>query len=336
MATAPNGYHNNNGILVRPSTKHKSVLEAYLLVIPLGLIGAHHFYLRRPFFGLLYFFTFGLLGVGVIFDLFRLPWLVKDANNRIENPQLEDKRRTDDAYLLWFVFGLLGFQHFYLKRPSLGFLYLFTFGIFGFGWLRDICFLPSDVKNANNEKKDESTETKSTLMTYAFSLWFTGILGGHHFYLRRYFFGFVYFFTFGLAGVGYLADIIRVPILVMRKNKEITTGSRPKKTLDDAYLLWFPLGILGLHHFYLNRPVWGLVYFFTFGLFGLGWLVDLFRIPFLLKTCNSEIDHSSTLSYLPLETVLLIQATSFLRRTQLCTVSIHLLTKTYFFFSMCF
>ena len=46
------------------------------------------------------------------------------------------------------------------------------------------------------------------------------------------------------------------------------------------------MGLLGLHHFYLNRPIWGLIYFFTNGLFGVGWLVDGFRLPCLLKDCN--------------------------------------------------
>lgn len=36
-----------------------SLIEAYLLMIVLGIFGAHHFYLKRPRWGLLYFFTFG-------------------------------------------------------------------------------------------------------------------------------------------------------------------------------------------------------------------------------------------------------------------------------------
>lgn len=36
-----------------------SLIEAYLLMIVLGMFGAHHFYLKRPRWGLLYFFTFG-------------------------------------------------------------------------------------------------------------------------------------------------------------------------------------------------------------------------------------------------------------------------------------
>jgi len=45
-----------------------------------------------------------------------------------------------------------------------------------------------------------------------------------------------------------------------------------------GYLLWL-FGFTGAHRFYYGRPVSGTVYFFTLGLFLIGWLVDLFLIP---------------------------------------------------------
>ena len=45
-----------------------------------------------------------------------------------------------------------------------------------------------------------------------------------------------------------------------------------------GYLLWI-LGFLGAHRFYFGKPVTGTIWFFTFGLFGIGWLIDLFLIP---------------------------------------------------------
>ncbi len=50
-----------------------------------------------------------------------------------------------------------------------------------------------------------------------------------------------------------------------------------------AYLLWLFTGWLGLHRFYLRRWFSGLIYMFSFGLFGLGWVLDLFIIPYLIK-----------------------------------------------------
>ncbi len=45
-----------------------------------------------------------------------------------------------------------------------------------------------------------------------------------------------------------------------------------------GYLLWI-FGFMGSHRFYYGRPISGTIYFFTLGLFLIGWLVDLFLIP---------------------------------------------------------
>lgn len=45
-----------------------------------------------------------------------------------------------------------------------------------------------------------------------------------------------------------------------------------------GYILWL-FGFLGAHRFYYGRPISGTVYFFTLGLLGIGWIVDLFLIP---------------------------------------------------------
>lgn len=45
-----------------------------------------------------------------------------------------------------------------------------------------------------------------------------------------------------------------------------------------GYLLWL-LGFTGAHRFYYGRPVSGTIWFFTLGLLGIGWLIDLFLIP---------------------------------------------------------
>ena len=45
-----------------------------------------------------------------------------------------------------------------------------------------------------------------------------------------------------------------------------------------GYLLWI-FGFTGSHRFYFGKPVSGTIWFFTLGLFGIGWLIDLFLIP---------------------------------------------------------
>uniref|UniRef100_UPI004056EA0B NINE protein n=1 Tax=Candidatus Electrothrix sp. TaxID=2170559 RepID=UPI004056EA0B len=45
-----------------------------------------------------------------------------------------------------------------------------------------------------------------------------------------------------------------------------------------GYILWI-FGFMGMHRFYYGKPVSGTIYFFTLGLLGIGWIIDLFLIP---------------------------------------------------------
>jgi TM2 domain-containing membrane protein YozV len=45
-----------------------------------------------------------------------------------------------------------------------------------------------------------------------------------------------------------------------------------------GYLLWL-FGFTGAHRFYYGKPITGTLWFFTLGLLGIGWLIDLFLIP---------------------------------------------------------
>ena len=45
-----------------------------------------------------------------------------------------------------------------------------------------------------------------------------------------------------------------------------------------GYILWI-FGFTGAHRFYYGKPVTGTIWLFTFGLLGIGWLIDAFLIP---------------------------------------------------------
>lgn len=45
-----------------------------------------------------------------------------------------------------------------------------------------------------------------------------------------------------------------------------------------GYILWI-FGFMGAHRFYYGRPISGVIWFFTLGLFLVGWIIDLFLIP---------------------------------------------------------
>jgi len=54
-----------------------------------------------------------------------------------------------------------------------------------------------------------------------------------------------------------------------------------------GYILWI-FGFIGSHRFYFGRPISGTVYFFTLGLFLIGWIVDLFLIPDMERAADAK------------------------------------------------
>ncbi len=63
-----------------------------------------------------------------------------------------------------------------------------------------------------------------------------------------------------------------------------------------GYILWI-FGFTGAHRFYFGKPISGTIYFFTLGLLGIGWLIDLFLIPSLdrqasIRFRNGPVDYT--------------------------------------------
>jgi hypothetical protein len=58
-----------------------------------------------------------------------------------------------------------------------------------------------------------------------------------------------------------------------------------------SYLLWMGwlFGFGGLHRFYLGKPVTGFLYVITWGFFGVGQIIDLFRLPGLVRRQNLKL-----------------------------------------------
>ncbi|MGE0710458.1 MAG: NINE protein [Planctomycetota bacterium] len=59
------------------------------------------------------------------------------------------------------------------------------------------------------------------------------------------------------------------------------------RSVGVAYLLWIFGGWMGAHRFYLGQPHIGLLYLFTYGCCGIGWLVDGLLIPGLVEEANA-------------------------------------------------
>jgi len=60
-----------------------------------------------------------------------------------------------------------------------------------------------------------------------------------------------------------------------------------------GYLLWI-FGFTGAHRFYFGKPVSGTIWFFTAGLLGVGWLIDLFLIPGMDRQADARFAFGRT------------------------------------------
>ena len=73
---------------------------------------------------------------------------------------------------------------------------------------------------------------------------------------------------------------------------------KPKSSTHNliiGYLLWI-FGFIGSHRFYYGKPITGTIYFFTLGLLGIGWLIDIFLIPSMdrkadIKYTQGDLDY---------------------------------------------
>jgi len=127
----------------------------------------------------------------------------------------------------------------------------------------------------------------------AYHTWFFGL---HHLYLGNYFLYIAYFFSMGLYGLGWVRDAFRMKNLVEIANTEII---QDKKSVEEAFICWVPFGgVVGLHHFYLSMGrhhfdlkefLVGILYIFTFGLFGFGWFLDAFFMQNYVNSINAII-----------------------------------------------
>ncbi len=75
------------------------------------------------------------------------------------------------------------------------------------------------------------------------------------------------------------------------------TQTNNTHNLAIGYVLWI-FGFMGAHRFYYGRQITGVIWFFTLGLFFIGWLIDLFLIPGMdrdadLKYREGRIDYTA-------------------------------------------
>ncbi len=126
-------------------------------------------------------------------------------------------------------------------------------------------------------------DSHSTLVGYL--LWLFGFLGAHRFYFGKKISGIVYFFTLGLFGVGWLFDLFWMPLLARSARRRYYDG---RYSYDFAWVLQTFLGIFGLHRMYLGKWGTGLLWLFTGGLFGVGYVYDYLTLNEQVSVANQS------------------------------------------------
>jgi len=112
-----------------------------------GFIGAHRFYYGKPVSGAVYFFTLGIFFIGWFVDLFLIPGMDQEADIRYLPGPID----YNIAWLLLVFLGMFGVHRFYMGKIWTGFLYLLTFGVFGFGYLYDMWTLNDQITVINGQ-----------------------------------------------------------------------------------------------------------------------------------------------------------------------------------------
>ena len=78
------------------------------------------------------------------------------------------------------------------------------------------------------------------------------------------------------------------------------TSTKKQKSIGKGYLYLIFTGVFGGHRFYLGHYLLGILYFMTLGVFGLGLIIDLFRLPSLIEAYNTQteeqLEHDAELS----------------------------------------
>ncbi|MDR2549374.1 MAG: TM2 domain-containing protein [Desulfobulbus sp.] len=122
-------------------------------------------------------------------------------------------------------------------------------------------------------------------LVIGYAAWLFGFIGAHRFYYGKPVSGTIYFFTLGLLGIGWLVDLFLIP--GMDREAEIRSIPGPID-YNVAWLLLVFLGLFGAHRFYLGKIGTGVLYLFTVGLCGLGYIYDMWTLNDQITLVNGS------------------------------------------------
>jgi len=129
----------------------------------------------------------------------------------------------------------------------------------------------------------EQQQTHS--VTVGYILWIFGFLGAHRFYFGKPISGTIYFFTLGLFFIGWIVDLFLIP--TMERQAEIRFVPGPID-YTVAWILLVFLGVFGVHRMYMGKWISGILYLCTAGLFGIGYIYDLWTLNDQITLINGQ------------------------------------------------
>jgi TM2 domain-containing membrane protein YozV len=123
------------------------------------------------------------------------------------------------------------------------------------------------------------------LKSIGYILWLFGFTGSHRFYYGKPISGTIWFFTLGLFFIGWFIDLFLIPSMDRQADFRFRSG---RLDYSVAWILLTFLGLFGIHRFYIGKWFIGIIYLLTGGIFGLGYLYDLWTLNEQVSQANSE------------------------------------------------
>jgi TM2 domain-containing membrane protein YozV len=133
-----------------------------------------------------------------------------------------------------------------------------------------------------------SVDRNSHSLLVGYIVWLFGIFGAHRFYYGKPISGTIWFFTFGLLLVGWIVDLFLIPEMDRKADRRYTPGPLDYTV---AWILLTFLGLFGVHRFYMGKWLTGILWLVTAGLFGLGWLYDLWTLNGQVDAINRQYEY---------------------------------------------
>lgn len=131
-------------------------------------------------------------------------------------------------------------------------------------------------------------QTHSTTVGYL--CWIFGFFGAHRFYFGRPISGTIWALTLGFFLIGWIVDLFLIPSMSRTANLRYNSGPFD---FNITWILLTFLGVFGVHRFYLGKWISGLVWFFTGGLFLIGYFYDMWTLNAQISESNHEAAYRS-------------------------------------------